>query len=223
MGAVIGGLLPLSAGWAITPIPVTLAILLLLTAQNARPATWFTIGWVTGIVAAFVFFLVVARTIGLSDTHPTRLSAAIEILIGLGLLLLAVGAWRARPAPGVPVGPPRWAALLATLSAARSAALGFGLAAFGPKNIALSIAAAVVIAGAALSGPATTAAVAMYVILGASTVVGPVLAHAVAAERVRHPLDRVRTWLARHNLAVTAGVLSVFAVVLVGDGLWTMP
>ena len=50
MGEVIGDLLPLALGVAISPIPVIAAILMLLSRQAGKTSTGFLIGWIAGIV-----------------------------------------------------------------------------------------------------------------------------------------------------------------------------
>jgi hypothetical protein len=220
MGTVIGHLVPLAIGYAFTPLPIVTVILILLTATNATPAGWFMVGWAVGIVAALGSLLAVAHTIGLMRTGRSTLVAIIEIVVGVGALLLAGLVWRTRPAPDQPTRPPRWVALLGTLTPVRSAGLGFALAAFGPKNIALNIAAAVIVTGATLAAGGTAVALSLYVALAASTVIAPVVAFAVVGERARSPLDRLRGWLARHGFAVTAILLVGFAAVLFGNALY---
>ena len=47
----------------------------------------------------------------------------------------------------------------------------------------------------------------------------PVLAYAVAAERLREPLDALRGWLARENSVIMGTLLTVLGVVLLGHGI----
>jgi threonine/homoserine/homoserine lactone efflux protein len=101
----------------------------------------------------------------------------------------------------------------------RATVLGFLLSAVNPKNLAMCVAAGVAVAGGSLSGGGTAVAVAVFTVLAGCTVAVPVLAYAVAADRMRGPLDRLRTWLERHNSAVMGVLPLVLGVVLVGKGI----
>lgn len=72
MGEVIGELLPLALGIAISPVPIIAVILMLLAPRAALTSAGFMIGWVTGIVVATVVVLLIAgmRT---SARSPNRL------------------------------------------------------------------------------------------------------------------------------------------------------
>lgn len=48
MGAVIGDLLPLALGIAISPVPIIAAILMLFSAQAGRTGSSFMVGWILG-------------------------------------------------------------------------------------------------------------------------------------------------------------------------------
>lgn len=54
MGAVIGEILPLALGIAISPIPVIAAILMLLSPRARSTSVGFLAGWALGIVAVVV-------------------------------------------------------------------------------------------------------------------------------------------------------------------------
>jgi hypothetical protein len=60
---------------------------------------------------------------------------------------------------------------------------------------------------------------AVFVVIAASSVLIPVVGYAVAAERLRAPLDELRGWLVQNNLAVMAVLLLVIGVSLLGKGL----
>jgi threonine/homoserine/homoserine lactone efflux protein len=100
----------------------------------------------------------------------------------------------------------------------KAAALGFLLAAVNPKNL-LMAAAGTVIGSSALAGGQMAVAVAVFTVLAACTVAIPVIAYAVAKERMRHPLDELKIWLEDNNTAVMAVLLLVIGVVLVGKGI----
>ena len=92
----------------------------------------------------------------------------------------------------------------------RALALALALSALNPKNLTLSLAGGVTIGGADLTTYETVTALAVFVAIGSSTVVVPVVGYLVARNRVAQPLDSLRDWLTDNNAVV-------MAVLLVGD------
>ena len=101
----------------------------------------------------------------------------------------------------------------------KAAALGFALAAVNPKNLLMCAAAGTAIGGSALSGADQAVVIAVFTVLAACTVALPVIAYAVAKDRMRHPLDELKVWLQQNNTAVMAVLLLVIGVVLIGKGI----
>ena len=62
-------------------------------------------------------------------------------------------------------------------------------------------------------------AVAYYTVLAGSTVLLPILAYAVAGERVDHQLEWVKRWMERQHAILTAGFLAVVGLLLVYTGI----
>ena len=61
--SVIGDILPLALGIAISPIPIIAAILMLLSPKAKGTSVGFLLGWVLGIVVAVVLFTLLASVI----------------------------------------------------------------------------------------------------------------------------------------------------------------
>jgi threonine/homoserine/homoserine lactone efflux protein len=220
MGAVIGDLLPLAVGVAVSPVPIMAVILMLLAPRAGGTSTGFLVGWVLGIAVATVVFTLVAGATDLGDpANPSALASWVKLILGALLLLLAVRDLRGKPAADGKPALPRWMSAIEAMTPPRAVGLAFLLAAVNPKNLAMCVAAGVAVAGGSTSGGGTAVAVAVFTALAASTVAVPVLAYAVAAGRMRGPLDRLRTWLERHNSAVMGTLLLVIGVVLAGKGI----
>ena len=88
MGAVIGELLPLALGVAISPIPIIAVILMLFSPHPRATGLGFLLGWLVGIVAVTVVFVVVGRASGAGDRSTSTPSAALWLKLILGVLLL---------------------------------------------------------------------------------------------------------------------------------------
>jgi threonine/homoserine/homoserine lactone efflux protein len=221
MGAVLGELLPLAVGVAISPVPIIATILMLLAPKATGTSVGFLLGWVAGIIGVATLFTVIAATAGLdsSDESPSTTSAWIKIGLGVLLLVLAVHQWRGRPRPGQAAELPKWMAAIESFTFVKAAGLGFLLSAVNPKNLLMCVGAGAAIGGAAISTANQVVAVAVFTVIGASTVAVPVVGYLVAKERMREPLDELRGWLQDHNAAVMSVLLLVIGVALIGKGL----
>ena len=63
MTAVIGDILPLALGVAISPIPIIAAILMLLSPKAKGTSVGFLVGWVLGIIVAVTVFSLLSSII----------------------------------------------------------------------------------------------------------------------------------------------------------------
>ncbi|MFF0496853.1 GAP family protein [Nocardia aobensis] len=216
MGAVLGDLLPLAVGVAISPIPIVAAILIILSANAARAGTGFAIGWVLGIVFVTTIFVVLSGTLSDSQNkHSSTLTAWVKIVLGIVLLGLAAMQWRSRSDTGVP----GWMRAIDTLSAPGAVGLGALLSAVNPKNLLLCVSAGVAIGTSGIGGGPQVIAVLVFTVIAAASVLVVVIGYLVAAERLREPLDRARRWLQANNHVVMAIVLLVMGAVVLGKGI----
>ena len=220
MGQVIGDILPLALGVAISPIPIIAAILMLLSPKAGGTSAGFLLGWVLGIAVAATIFTVIAATSGMSGTsEPSSAASWVKVILGVLLLLLAARQWRGRPNAGEAAALPKWMSAIDSFTMVRASALGFALAAINPKNLILSAAAGTAIGSSSLANAKMAVVVAVFVVLAATTVAIPVIAHALAKERMRHPLDELKAWLQANNATVMAVLLLVMGVVVIGKGI----
>jgi hypothetical protein len=220
MGPVLGDLLPLAVGVAVSPIPIIAVILMLLAPKAGGTSAGFLAGWVVGIAGATTLFLLLAGTLDTgSSGEPSTAVSWVKLGLGGLLLLLAVKQWQGRPGQGAEPELPKWMAAIDTFTAAKAAGLGLVLSAVNPKNLLMCVAAGTTIAGGSLSGGQDVWSVAVFTLVAACTVAVPVAAYAVGRKRMAGPLESLHSWLTVHNHAVMATLLLVIGVVLVGKGL----
>lgn len=220
MGAVIGEILPLALGIAISPIPIIAAILMLLSPRARSTGVGFLAGWVLGIVAIVVLFTLLAALIPQGEGDDSKpVAGVIKIVLGVGLLLLAMRQWRSRPKDGAEPELPKWMSAIDSMTAVRGLLLGFALSALNPKNLLMGIGAGVAIGSGGLTGGETVIAVVVYTIIASVTVAGPVIAYLVASDRMAGPLESLRRWLLYNNATVMAVLLLVLGVVVIGKGI----
>jgi len=216
MGAVLGDLLPLAVGVAISPIPIVAAILIILSANAARAGTGFALGWVLGIVVVTTIFVVLSGTLSDSqDKHSSTVTAWIKIVLGVVLLGLAAMQWRSRSDTGVP----GWMRAIDTLGAVGAVGLGALLSAVNPKNLLLCVSAGVAIGTSGIGGGSQVIAVLVFTVIAGASVLVVVVGYLVAAERLREPLERTRRWLQANNHVVMAIVLLAMGAVVLGKGI----
>lgn len=220
MGAVIGDILPLALGVAISPIPVIAAILMLLSPKARVTSVGFLLGWVIGIVAAVTVFTLLSSVLPEEDPDASRpIRGVVQLVLGLLLFLLAFGQWRKRPKAGEDAALPKWMRAIDTITFPVALGLGFLLSAVNPKNLIMAAGAGTDIGSGALSAGSTIVVVVVYTLIAASTVLVPVLGYLVASNRLRGPLDALRGWLAQENAVIMAVLLLVIGVSMIGKGI----
>lgn len=198
-------------GLALSPVAVAAVVLLLLSPRADRTGAGFLLGWTFGIAIPVGIFGLLARVVPLRapGAAPVVLGV-IQLALGVLFLGLAIARWLGRPRDDR-LEIPRWmrAVDLVTMPVAFAAG---AVMAVNPANLMLSFAGGIALAD--IGGPLAVAiAAVLFMLIAVSTVLAPVVAHRVAGERVREPLARTRSWLARHDRALLTSVFAVLAVI----------
>lgn len=220
MGAVIGDILPLALGVAISPIPIIAAIVMLLSPKARATSLGFLTGWLLGIIAAVVVFTLLSSVLpedGADQSKPV--AGTIKIVLGVLLLLLAVRQWRSRPKGDAEPALPKWMAAIDTMTAVRALVLGFLLSGLNPKNLLMGAAAGVAIGSESLSGAEIVTAIAVFTLIAVSSVAIPVIAYLAASSKMAAPLESLRKWLVHNNATIMSVLLLVIGVVVIGKGI----
>ncbi len=139
----IGGLLPSAMGVALSPIPIIAVILMLVTPRARVNGPVFAIGWVLGMVVVSVVVLTV--TGGADDPSSSTTDGVnwVTLLLGLAFFSMAARQWRSRPKKGETPKMPKWMSTIDHVDPPRAFLLGAALSGANPKNLALTLAAAV--------------------------------------------------------------------------------
>ena len=217
LGEAIGGLLPSAIAVALSPIPIVGVVLVLGTPRARASGAAFAVGWILGL-ATLSTIVVLALGSGVDpDTE-----AGIEwfkVAVGIVFFLMAAQQWKKRPRAGETAEMPKWMDSIASITAPRAAALGAGLSAANPKNLALTLAASASISEAGLDRADTTLAIVVYVVLGSITVAGSVLLYFLSPRRAAGPLSAVGQFMSENSAVIMMVVLLLLGAKLVGDGL----
>ncbi len=220
MGSVIGDILPLAIGVAISPVPIIAVILMLFSKRARSNGPAFLAGWVLAltVVGTVVLLLANAGKIS-SEGTPSTLSYVVKLLLGLLFWFLAYRNWQTRPKEGEEPATPKWMAAIDSFTAGRALGISALLAGVNPKNLGLTLAAAVTIAQAGLTGGQSAVALLVFVVIASATVAVPVLYYLVAGESAAKTLEGWKAWLLANNATVMFVLFLVLGAKLAGDGL----
>lgn len=106
-----------------------------------------------------------------------------------------------------------------SVKTAKAFGLALLLSAVNPKNLTLTMAAAVTVAQEGLSTAGAALSLAIFVVLASLSIAVPVALYLSGEASARATLDRLRGWLNANNATVMAVLLLVLGVVLFGRGL----
>ena len=220
MGAVIGQVLPAALGVAISPVPIIAIILMLLAPRAGTASLGFFVGWVLGVAAVVTAVALLVDPVDDSQSSsPSTMISVLKILLGAAAALLGVQQWRARPKAGQQPTMPGWMSAVDTMTPVKAAGLGALLAAVNPKNLTLCLVGGVAIGAGGLPAGQTAVAIAVFVLIASCSIGIPTLGYLVTQERMRAPLEEMRTWLTLHNAAVMSVLLLVIGISILGQGL----
>ena len=213
----LGQLIPLALVVAMSPLTIIPAIVLVLQSDRARPTGLaFMFGWLAGLAATTAVFVQLPRLLdGLNRPAPAW---AAWVRIAVGIALVALGGWRWLTRHQV-TKQPAWLDRLSKMTPIGAGAIAVGLILVNPKVLVMNAAAGLVVGTAGVGVPGAWLAVAYYTVLAGSTVVVPILAYAVAGQRVDHQLERVKRWMERQHAVLMAGFLAVVGLLLVYTGI----
>ena len=215
---VLGVLLPLSLGVALSSVPLTATVFILLSPSARRSGITFLIGWVVGLALVTIGFVLGIAALPTGPGLPNQsVVGAVELLLGLGLL--GFGIWKIVEGPPTEKkAAPEWTKRVAKLGPWSALVLGLVLN-LRPKALALAIAAALAINSVRLSTTELAVCLGVYILLGSSTVAIPVVMELVAPDATAERLRQGKGWLSRNSRAITIIVSLMLGMLLIGDAL----
>ncbi len=186
MGQAVGSVLPMAIGVAIGPVPVIAVILMLFSARARQNGLAFLAGWVIAltVVGAVVLVLAQAGKVGL-EHRSVRPRGAGAAAVRRALPATRREAVARRSAEGKTVAMPKCMSAINSLTAGRSFGIAVLLAGVNPKNLALTIAAALAIAASGATGVDALAGLLVFVVVASLSVAVPVLNYLAAGDRAR--------------------------------------
>ncbi|HEX9174794.1 MAG TPA: GAP family protein [Mycobacterium sp.] len=216
-GPVLAALIPLALVVALSPLSIIPAVVLVLHSPHPRrTGLAFLLGWLAGLAGVTAIFVGVPRLLDGFHIQLPPWTDWVRIVLGVVLIVLAVWLWVKRKRS---THQPKWLDRTKRITPTAAATIGIVLVLANPKVLAMNAAAGLVIGTGELGVPGVWLAVAYYTALDGSTAAAPVLAHAVAAERVDRQLEHARRWMENQQAAITAVLLVLVGAVLVYTGI----
>lgn len=218
--SVVGQLLPVGLAAAISTVPISLMIVIVLSKRRGVAALPFAIGYVIGTAAVVVLAAYASQLLpDPTRRQPVGAVAVLEILLGIVLVVLGIVRARRRPDLGAP--PSRFSTIASSMitTIGPVKALGIGLLlGFRPKSILLAGVVGLQLhslePGAALLG-----VILGYTVIATSTVLVPVVLTMITPARMEPRLTSASKELTTHGPLISGVVLMVVGVVVVGVGL----
>lgn len=215
----VGAAVPVAVGLALAALPIVLIPVALATRRPPAMARAFLGGWLLGVCVVgglvIVFADVLVSTGGGDAVWPSYLKLA----LGLLLLVLAVQKWLSRPRTGEVPEPPAWMARVGSMTAGRAFAVAFALASVNPKNLALVVSGATVIAETTSVPLQQAVALVVFALVGSLGVGAPTVVVAVLGARATDVLAAADRWMTRYGTVVVAAVLAVLGVLLMANAI----
>ncbi len=210
-------LVPLAVAAALSSVPLTATIFILLSDSGGRSGLAFLAGIVLGTFAAVTVSTVAGQALPGRPRQHEALVGRLEIAIGIAMVLLGLVTLMRRQSAGRGSGA-GWLDDIGSLGPLP--VLGIGLALnIRPKAVLLAAAAGLATGGARLEMGETFALVVCYTVIATCTVVVPILATILFPQWMKPRLLSAKDWLAAHSTAVSATLSILIGGFLIAVGL----
>ena len=203
---------------ALSPVPVTGQLLLVLNNRTPWTPAAFVTGWAAALLALSGFAATGAALLLPGVVVDWAEVALLTLIVGVALVVAGLLLWRKRP--GNPAGErSRIGELFAGLTPTRGLLIGVGYGAFRPKNLLTALAAGLIIGAGTSSLWEGSILVLCFAALGSATLAAPVLVYALGGNRTRDGMRRLQQLLARNGNRITGSALAAIGLVVAGFGL----
>ena len=216
----IGDILPLAIGVAMSPLAIIAVTLMLVSKRAKSNSLSFILGWILGLAVVGGIGFLVAETQDFSPDSGASLAAlVIRFAFGALLFFFAYRQWKKRPKPGRQTIVPKWLQSIDSFTPIK--ALGFALlfSAAKPKNLILTLAASLDIAQSTLGSVHSVMALVLFVIIASTSVAAPVVLFFVLGEKATWMLEGLKRWFMENNATIMFVLLLVFGAILIAEGI----
>jgi threonine/homoserine/homoserine lactone efflux protein len=220
MGDAIGQMLPAAVGVAVSPLPIVVVVLMLVSRRGRVNGPAFVLGWIAGLAIVGAIVLSLSSGADAADNGaPATWVGVLKLVLGALLLLVGLKQWRGRPHDPADVSTPKWMGALETFTPVKAAGAGALLAGLNPKNTLLTIGGAAAIAETGIATDEQVVAYALFVVIATLGVGAPVVIALVMGDRAAKLLEGLQRWMAANNAVIMAVLMLILGVKLIGDGI----
>ncbi|MCK8468771.1 GAP family protein [Microbacterium sp. KSW4-16] len=215
---VLADLLTIGVAVAISPLAIVAVILMATSGKGRTNGTAFILGCYTFAIVFVGVLVLIGRSAGAEDpdSGPHVTVDVIEILLGIGLLVLAVRQWLHRGSDE----PPKWMEKLDGLKLGGAFLVGILISGpLSPKDLPLLVAAGGRISQAALPMEQIVAIVLIFGLIGVTAVAIPWVISVVSPSKVEVRLSRMRTWLVSNHAVIMTVLFVILGFKLMGSGI----
>jgi hypothetical protein len=216
MGQALLQLIPLGLAAALSSVPITATIFILLSDSRRRSGMAFVAGTVLGTFAVISLATVAGQALPGRQRHHDDLVGQLEVVVGVAMVLLGVlnlarrnGSKRNRGAS--------WMDTIGTFGMLPVFGIALALN-LRPKALLLMTAAGLAISRADLRFEQNLVLAIVYTAIGTSTVVIPVLATILAPSWMEPRLLSMKRLIAGHSAVVTATMMILVGAFVIALG-----
>jgi len=217
LGQVLVQLVPLALAAALSSVPISATIFILLSESRTRSGLAFLAGTVLGTFATVALAAVVGQALPGRSRRHDELVGTLEVVIGVAMVLLGVvtllrrNRVERRAKPG-------WMDGIGTLGTLPVFGIGLALN-LRPKAVLLAAAAGLAISSSQLRPDERLLLLVLYVAVATCTVVIPIVATILFPRRMEPPLVTTKDWIAAHSTAVGAAMIILIGAFVATLGL----
>jgi predicted histidine transporter YuiF (NhaC family) len=217
MRQVLAQLIPVALAAALSTVPITATIFILLSERRRRTALPFLAGWVLGTAAALTLATLAGQALPGRQRELDSLIGSLEILVGVALVVLGLVPLLRRNRPASTLRP-SWVEGIGSFGPLPAFGIGLALN-VRPKAVLLFAAAGLAISGADLSFQDNLVLLVVYTAIATSTVAAPTLATLLFPDRMEPRLVEARDWINAHGAALAGIVMILIGLVIIGVGI----
>jgi len=216
MGQALFQVLPLALAAALSSVPISATIVILLSEGRTRSGLAFLAGTVIGTFVAITLVTAVGQSLPGRPRHHAELIGQFEIILGLAMVLLGV-VTLARGSAAASGRGTRWLEGVGSLGILPVFGIGLALN-LRPKAILLVAAAGLAISRAHLRFDEGLVLVIAYTAVATCTVVVPIVLTILMPHMMEPRLISAKEWTAAHSTGISATLMILIGAFVVGVG-----
>jgi hypothetical protein len=214
VGGISAEVLPFAVATAVSPLPLVALLVVLVTPRAVPNGLAFTAGWATALLAVGAGMVALISS-GVAPDEQAGAVTALEAVVGLGLIAIAVQQWRRRPRAGTLAEVPGWLLLADRCTPLRAFVMGTVMILANPKNLTLTAAASDAVADSASTAGAQVPALVLFAVVGSLGLAVPLVLRVAVGARAVGTLTRWRRWLMLHGTPLGCLLVAAIGLVLV--------